>query len=284
MGAVFIGLAGFAANTAEWVNVVAHVEKEIAVACVEKAAGDMTTEADIASVPSFEWVVTDPVDSPIKTGRGDCNFGTVMPQERSFMVVEVAASKSFLAQTRVINVNYDVLWECKLPDPTELYNPTGEAKDYNGDGIIERNICREELENVNNPLKLDDNIRDFIHVVAPDPGCLLQGPFDVPPVPETGDEGAEIENLGRGQVGDEQEKCFYILVLKAPACDGHVNPNTDPDGKTTDTLTVIDGAPTTIPCHEDTVSDDPQEWDISADLGDDFKIQVVAFEYADQVQ
>ena len=264
MGAVFIGLAGFAANTAEWVNVVAHVEKEIAVACVDPDGYG-------------GFVVTDPVDGPIKTGRGDCNFGTVLPQEENLMkLVEVTASKSFLAQDRVLNVNFDVLWECKLPDPTKLASPDI-IGDFNGDGIIERNICREDIENVNNPLQLDDNIRDHIQVIAPDPGCLLQGPFDVPPVPEGGP--AEIENLGRGQVGDEQEKCFYRLVLTVPACEGHLNPNTDPNGA--DAL-MVPPPPTdnTIPCNENTSSDDPQEWDISADLGDDFKIQVVAFEYA----
>jgi hypothetical protein len=261
MGAVFIGLAGFAANTAEWVNVVAHVEKEIAVACVDPDGYG-------------GFVVTDPVDGPIKTGRGDCNFGTVLPQEENLTkIVEVTASKSFIAQDRVSNVNFDVLWECKLADPSQLFNPNTIVI-LNGHET--RNICRENLDEVN-PNKLDDNIRDHVQVVPNDPGCLLQGPFDVPPVPEGGP--AEIENLGRGQVGDEQEKCFYRLVLTVPACEGHLNPNTDPNGA--DAL-MVPPPPTdnTIPCNEDTSSDDPQEWDISADLGDDFKIQVVAFEYA----
>jgi hypothetical protein len=256
LGALFVGLAGFAANTAEWVNVVAHVEKEIAVACVESGAGETG------------WVVTPAQpNAVIPTGRGDCNYGTVFPQERGLIkVVEVAASQSFLAQDRVLTVNYDVLWECKLPDPSRLYDGTGPAFDANGDGILERNICREQIENVNNPLRLDGNIRDHVTIRAED-GCLLQGPFDIPQIPEGGP--AEIDNLGRGQVGVENEKCFYGLVFNVPACAGHLNPNTDPDPD-----------PRVIRCNEATTSPDPQLWDISADLGDDFKIQVVGFEYA----
>jgi hypothetical protein len=252
--ALLVGLTGYAANTAEWVNVVAHVEKEIAVACVER----------VGTV----WVVTDAQpNAEIPTGRGDCNYGNVFPQEQDLLkVVEVAASQSFLAQDRVLNVNFDVLWECKLPDPGQLYDGTGEAKDYNGDGIVERNICREQIENLNNPLRLNGNIRDHITVTA-DAGCLLQGPFDIPQIPEGGP--AKIDNLGRGQVGDEGVKCFYYLSLDVPACSGHLNPNTDPG---TD--------PRTIRCNEDVGDPDPQKWDISANLGDDFKIQVVGFEYA----
>src|SRR4030042_1926728 len=90
LGAVVIlaGLATFAANTAQWVNITAHVEKEIAVACVN-----------------------DSVTPPVVT---DCGFGTVFPQNVEEKVIEVAISNSFTDQTVKSDVLYWVLWECKL--------------------------------------------------------------------------------------------------------------------------------------------------------------------------
>ena len=99
LGAVVIlaGLATFAANTAQWVNITAHVEKEIAVACVD----DATTPTVV-----------------------ECGFGTVFPQNVEEKVIEVAISKSFYDQTVKSDVLYWVLWECKLQDPTKLASST----------------------------------------------------------------------------------------------------------------------------------------------------------------
>ena len=103
LGAVVIlaGLATFAANTAQWVNVTAHVEKEIAVACVD-----------------------DSVTPPVVT---DCAFGTVFPQNVEEKVIEVAISKSFTDQTIKSDVLYWVLWECKLQDPTQPASATNKC-------------------------------------------------------------------------------------------------------------------------------------------------------------
>ncbi len=80
------GIAVFAANTAQWVNVQARVEKEIEVACVDSAG----------------------VISP--TG---CDFGVVFPQNAEEKIVEVTLSNSFFNQRVKSDVFYWVLWECK---------------------------------------------------------------------------------------------------------------------------------------------------------------------------
>jgi hypothetical protein len=63
------------------------------------------------------------------------------------------------------------------------------------------------------------------------------------------------------------DKCFYQLELLVPACNGHWNPHTDPLPN-----------PVGIDCR-DNVDDsrDPQDWEHWANLGDNFKIQVVFF-------
>ena len=255
IGALFIGLAGFAANTAEWVNVVAHVEKEIELACVD-ANGNATLAMPDAKIP---------------TGVGDCNFGTSFPEEARTMHVELTLSRSFLAQDRTDVVAYDILWECKLPDPSV---PFGTLGDFNGDGVDEVNICRENLDNVDNVLKLDGNIRDFVKVYH---GGILAGTatsdncFRGQTTPGSGfAEGgnAELDFLDRGvfNTAIDQVKCVYELRFTVPACEGHWNPNTDPG---TD--------PTDVAC-QDNIDEanpgDPQLWEHWADLGDDFKIQV----------
>jgi hypothetical protein len=116
LGAVVIlaGLATFAANTAQWVNVTAHIEKEIAVACVD-----------------------DSVSPPTVTS---CAFGTVFPQNVEEKVIEVAISKSFTDQTIKSDVMYWVLWECKLQDPTKLASATNKCLEDPSVGKLDGNI------------------------------------------------------------------------------------------------------------------------------------------------
>jgi len=77
-------------------------------------------------------------------------------------------------------------------------------------------------------------------------------------------------NRGNGVVDrDAQPKCLYHLTFTPPACEGHMNADTDPRG----------GNSPTIPCHEITTDRDPQNWDRFAELGDEFKIQVYGFSY-----
>lgn len=231
--AILVGLAAFAANTAQWVNITARVEKEIAVACVDSTTAHQVT---------------------------DCGFGTVFPQNGEEKLVEVALSHSFYLQTQKSAVKYWVLWECKLQDETKPAQPDPEEPNYNP--------CREDISDTSyvldpvkgwvhsNPLKLDDNIRDYVTVTA-GAGCLAayDGPKDGP---------AKLEGLGDGIIDNTTTpKCFYHLAFAPPACEGSYNPATDPLP-----------ASKVVACNEKTSDKDPQKWDVWTDLGDNFKIQV----------
>ena len=230
------GVAVFAANTAQWVNIQARVEKEIEVACVD-ADG--------------HWI--------------ECDFGVVFPQNIHERRIEVTLSNSFYNQDVKSDVLYWVLWECKQ---------FSDERDLDEDGIPD---CRVDAEHDDDDLcysedegkwvhcdeELDGAIRDYIQLTPSDPSCLTDyiGPnFQV----------KYIEGIGNGVVDrDVQPKCFYHLAYTPPACEGHMNPFTDPRG----------GTSPTIPCHEITDDPDPQEWDRFAELGDDFKIQVYGFSF-----
>jgi len=229
------GVAAFSANTAQWVNVQARVEKEIEVACIDR---------DGHAIP--------------------CDFGVTFPENIHEKVVEVTLSNSFYNQDVKSDVLYWVLWECKQ---------FSDERDLDGDGIPD---CRVDVADPSADLcystdhgkwvhcdeALDGMIRDHIIVSASSASCLsaYNGPdFDV----------KHIEGIGNGVVDDEvQGKCLYHLAFTPPACEGHMNPQTDPMPH-----------PETIPCHEMTDSPDPQDWDRFAELGDDFKIQVYGFSY-----
>ncbi len=231
LGAMVIlaGVAAFAAYTAQWVNITARVEKEIAVACVNTS-----------------------VSPPVVT---DCNFGVVFPENTEEKVVEVALSNSFYNQTVKSNVEFWALWECKLQDETLPPGPTNPCRE----DIVDTSFVFDPIEGKwvhSNPLKLDDNIRDYITVTAT-PGCLTayNGP--------TGG-AAKLEGIGDGLIDrDVTPKCFYHLRFSPPACEGSYNPATDP-------------APpaTVVACNEVTSNPDPQQWDVWTNLGDNFKIQV----------
>jgi len=242
------GISVFAANTAQWVNVTARVEKEIEMNCV------------VAN--------PDPDGGNPVVREGGCAFGTVYPENSHELNVEVNASNSFVNNQDDVKsgVKFDLLWECKLVNENGLATaPTG------------TNPCREDLPNGCyvlgtdgeyhhcNPLKLDSGIRDYITISYND-NCLDTSAGG--PGSGFADGGlAKLKWLGSGIVDDVSvPKCFYHLTFLPPACAGHWNPNTDPG---TD--------PKEVKCNEVISDPDPQNWDRWADLGDTLKIQVYGF-------
>ncbi len=189
------GVAVFAANTAQWVNVQARVEKEIEVACVDRDGHAVS-----------------------------CDFGVTFPQNIHEKVVEVTLSNSFYNQDVKSDVLYWVLWECKQ---------FSDERDLDGDTIPDcrvdaehddDDLCYDPREGkwVHCDEELDGMIRDYITVTPSDPTCLsaYNGPTGLP---------KHIEGIGNGVVDDRvQPKCFYHLVFTPPACEGHFNPQTDP--------------------------------------------------------
>jgi hypothetical protein len=268
--ALLAGLAGFSAYSAQWVNVTAHVEKEIEMACVLPSPVADNTPPYL----SQDGLFVDP---------DGCNFGVVFPQGHREKVVEVTLSRSFLRQDEVSSVKFDVLWECKLIDEELKWgDPIEYGDDGEGDPYYTKNICRNDMDlpdadNDPKGLYLDDNIRDHVTLTA-NSGCLVDsGPNLGAGIPIPGD--AELEYLGTATVDNVAlQKCFYHLAFDVPSCEHHVNPNTDPK-------TGPDGTPwPTIPCrftfqgegNPDGTEDDPQDWEHFADLGDTFKVQVWA--------
>jgi len=249
--AILVGVAAFAANTAQWVNVKARLEKEIEVACVIQDKLDQDGDT----------LTNDYIVDP-----DGCDYGVTFPENIHEKLVEVTLSNSFENQDVKSDVLYDVLWECKLVDEHALPSAA--------------NPCREALTNDSlkydategkwvhdNPLKLDGNIRNYVAVGGTET-CLTKlatGPGSG--FTDGGD--AKLKYLGSGTVDkDSVSKCFYHLVFTPPACAGHVNLLTDPGSD-----------PLTVACHEVTTSLDPQEWDRFAEFGDNFKIQVYAFSF-----
>ena len=242
---VAAGIATFAANTAQWVNVTAHVEKEIEIACV---------------VRNPDWTPTNKEPFYI-VDRDGCDYGVVFPENSHEKVIEVTLSNSFYNQNEKSAVKYWVLWECKLQDEQAPFDE-------------DTNICREDIAHTDKNLcystvhgkwlhcnnELDGNIADYIKVTAGG-GCLDK--------PYTGPSGgdAKLRGLGDGIVDkDAAPKCIYHLDFLPPACRGHINYATDPLPN-----------PKVVDCHEIIFDKDPQNWDRFVDLGDSFKIQVYAF-------
>jgi hypothetical protein len=192
---VVAGIAIFAANTAQWVNIHARVEKEIEVACVD---GDGNAVS--------------------------CDFGVTFPQNIHEKVVEVTLSNSFYNQDVKSDVLYWVLWECKQ---------FSDGRDLDADTIpdcrvdVEHdddNLCYDPNEGkwVHCDEELDGMIRDYITVTPSHATCLstYNGPTGLP---------KHIEGIGNGLVDrDAQPKCLYHLAFTPPACEGHFNPYTDP--------------------------------------------------------
>jgi hypothetical protein len=238
------GVTGFAANTAQWVNVTAHVEKEIEVACVTESTPQVVT---------------------------DCEYGTVFPQSRAEKLVEVTLSQSFFLQNNYSSVLYDVLWECKLyPDEAGPY-----GVDTTNDGIVNPNVCREELDPANE-FHLDGNIRDYIDIDPSSDSCLEAGREAVYADYETDGGKAKVEYNGSGVVDTSDKKCYYHLIFDVPSCAGHVNYETDPliNTEIGDPLVDIKTVECDTTAGTGELGTDVQQWEHSADLGDTFKIQV----------
>ncbi|MDO8615491.1 MAG: hypothetical protein Q7T33_07100 [Dehalococcoidia bacterium] len=242
LGVVVVGagMAVFAANTAQWVNVQARVEKEIEIACVVRGP-----------TGGPDWVVH----------PNNCDFGVVFPENLHERNVEVTTSNSFQNNQQYKSaILYWLLWECKQ---------YSDGRDLDGDDVGD---CRvdaptphgltydtSEAKWVHSDEELDDGIRDYINIVPSSAACssTYTGPtFGV----------KHIEGIYDGTVTWTAPKCFYDLHFSPPACTGHWNPQTDPG---TD--------PKEVDCEEVTFDRDPQKWDRWADIGDDLKIQVYDF-------
>jgi hypothetical protein len=250
---VVAGIAAFAAFTAQIVNLEAHVEKEIEVSAVKNCR---------------------PVGIDIVCDEDNGNYGTVIPQELYDKDIEVTLSKSFVeGQTTYADVVFAVMWECKQNGTADAWNnlSLNAAGKYNlavPDGFPD---CRNRLPHTD-PLhpngELDDNLRNYATIVTTQPNCLTAAP------PSGVNDGSkkpaekQVELKGFGTIfkgSDLTKKCFYQVKLLAPPCEGEFNPFTDPAGPTVKT----------IACHFIKPSGDPQTWEHSADIGDDFKIQVI---------
>jgi hypothetical protein len=238
--AILVGLAAFAANTAQWVNVQARVEKEIEVACVKKVPGSVP--------PKYE------VD------KNGCAFGVVFPENTHEKLVEVALSNSFKNQSLKSSVKYWVLWECKQYEPDRDVNKDG-IPDCRVDAPKPHTLKYDATEGkwVHADQELDAGIRDYIDI-STTVTCLKT------PSSYAGRTDKHVQGVGDGLVSLANPKCLYDLIFTPPACKGHWNPITDPLPN-----------PKEIDCHEVTTDPDPQKWDRFADMGDEFKIQVYDF-------
>jgi len=136
------------------------------------------------------------------------------------------------------------------------------AVDLDGDGIPDTvRHCDEE--------KLDGNLRKHVAVRSlflPVRCIAGLGPGSkMPPH-------MKIRHIGSGVLSIGAPKCRYELKLTTPVCEGSFNPFTDP----------VPTLPKAIRCHLADKDRDgnaglrnPQDFDEFADLGDDFKIQVL---------
>ncbi len=120
--------------------------------------------------------------------------------------------------------------------------------------------------------ELDGNLRDYVSNISlifgnPD-NCQLEELDAADPAGSKLPEEKQVERIFHGILiddGDYGAKCVYAVKLLAPPCADSFNPFTDPKG----------GDAETIDCHfVDNESDDPQEWERFADIGDDLKVQV----------
>ena len=256
LGIVVAGIGAFAAFTAQIVNLEAHVEKEI----------------EIAAVKDCEVVELDVICS------GDTgNYGTVIPQELYDKQIEVTLSKSFLSgQDKFDDVVFAVLWECKqFADGLDLEDNLNPVDTTSPDGFPDckyRVGLDHDMDHPNN--ELDDLLRNYATIVPDEDRCLsADPPFGLTYTKVLPPE-MFIDLVGFGvidrSVNELGQKCFYTIKLLAPPCAGEFNEFTDP-------LFDPNNPVKTIECHFDDGggSGDPQDWEHFADIGDEFKIQVI---------
>ncbi len=252
LAVVVAGIAAFSAFTAQVINLTAHVEKEI----------EFSAVTNCQDVLDASGALTDRV---CQETTGD--FGTVIPQAEYDKDFEVTLSKSFKDdrnQTRFGDVHFDLLWECKQIEPPE---------DSDGDGFDD---CREvDDASTHDPSDhgpngtLDGRLRDFVSSVDGDPASRCEIPFSAHTDQARLPAEKDVEFIHHGRLVDQATdlagKCFYTVKLLAPPCADSFNPATDPLGPDV----------VTINCHFDKHgSADPQDWEHSADIGDDLKVQV----------
>ena len=262
LGIVVAGIGAFAAFTAQIVNLEAHVEKEIEIAAVK----DCKT-----------------VDLDVVCTEDSGNFGTVIPQELYDKEIEVTLSKSFLdGQTIFDDVVFAVLWECKqFADGLDLeQNLKPVAGVIDGDGFPDCRYRVGQDHDMAHPAgELDDLLRNYAQIVPDVDRCLTK----TPPLGLTYIKALPpemfIDLVGFGlidrSVNELGQKCFYTIKLLAPPCEGEFNEFTDP-------LFDPNNPVKTIECHFDRPTDDPQTWEHLADIGDEFKIQVIKHSLAPQ--
>ena len=260
LGIVVAGIGAFAAFTAQIVNLEAHVEKEIEIAAVKNCTPPDPTTGDIICEED--------------TG----NFGTVLPQELYDKRIEVTLSRSFLTgQTIFDDVVFAVLWECKIfADGLDLEDNLNPVVGGTGpDGFPDCKYRGGDMtHNMSHPNgELDGLLRDYATIAADEPSrCLTADPpagltYTKFLAPEMY---IELEGFGIIDRGlfDLGRKCFYTIKLLAPPCENEFNEFTDPNS-------IPGQVVQTIPCHFDRPNDDPQSWEHFADIGDEFKIQVI---------
>lgn len=264
LAVIAAGIAAFSAFTAQVINLTAHVEKEIEFQPVVNCRLDETTGA---------------ITCEVDPSGGD--YGTVIPEEEYDKVFEVTLSKSFRdneGQPEFGDVHFDLLWECKQErdghGPFDDWNnlDIGSNGKYDNDTPDRFPDCLARIPhaNPNHPNgELDGLLRDFVtEVVGNRAACEIEDADheDASVRPEE----KEVEFIWHGvlvdDLGDFSAKCFYTVKLLAPPCRDSYNPFTDPKAQ---------GAAQTVECHLDTNgSDDPQDWERFADIGDDLKVQV----------
>ncbi len=209
--AILMGVAMFAAFESHQINIEAHVEK---------ATFLNTTQIDLGTVfPQENLIVgcfaTGPEGGPA-TGLQEDIITPVGPDDCPV----IRLSHSFKAQSRVLDVHYDVYWVDKpcIPsdgdgDPTT----TGDTKKCEDtplpDGtFVEHDICR------------------YMQIFDSDPAdgndvILVPSPFNCQPEPTPGNPslvatGTLITNLDEYDIWD--------LVFWVPVCEENFNPETDP--------------------------------------------------------
>ena len=282
--AIVAGMIALSAFTAQVVNLTAHVEKDIAVEPV------ICTEPRNIEVPCF----VDP--------RGG-DYGVVLPQELYFKTIEVTLSNSFFEQSKYNDLAFEILWECKqFEDERDVVdNLTGRPNVTNlvgldgwpdcRDNYLEtrtiadtHEICAIDLDGDGkadtvqhcDPEVLDGSLRDLIDIsVLLGNNCLENpGAIQSNTPPEK-----NIEYVATGFLDKSEHKCRYELKLFAPPCEGSYNRFTDPRP--------LPSGVTPIKCHLADKDRDgnpglrnPQDFDEFADVGDDFKIQVISHSLA----
>lgn len=297
---IVAGVTALSAFTAQMVNITARVEKDIAVEPV------LCQSATDPHVPCFvdpdggDFGVILPQEFYTKTIEVTLS-NSFFDQTRFFNILfdVLWECKQFSDERDVIDNLTGI--DNDLDGQTDE-DPFG-LGDEDGDGLVDEDPpgrgtgpdgfpdCREDglddelvavdTDNDGEPdrvdhrdaEKLDGNLRQHAQVrtLFDPPRCIdwPWGPGSKMP-PEK-----KVQHIGTGELSKGTPKCRYEIELFAPPCVGGFNPTTDPHPLTDEKSPIF--------CHlgdkdRDGKVDDvnPQDLDEFADLGDEFKIQVIA--------